>query len=192
MLIGIGGYMRKSDPRIQFTRQSIIDAFYILAKQKNFEKISVADISEKARINRSTFYYHFTDKYDLIDAIQKEVISNKMFKDIEERDKIDEETIILILESIINSQTGLTLHCQRAYDAFKPKVESEIKKYLIYSLQYLLTKQYGDHPNHFVTATFWGWGIYGVSIACIQGEENLHTAVPKIMNIIKNSTPIKY
>ncbi|MFJ7661096.1 TetR/AcrR family transcriptional regulator [Lysinibacillus sp. NPDC097162] len=182
--------MKKQDPRLQHTRQSIIDAFYALAKQKSFEQISIGDIAEEAKINRSTFYYHFTDKFDLIDAIQKEVITNKVFKEIEEQESINEKTIIIILEAIIHSQTGLSLSCQRAYDAFKPKVESEIKKHLTQSLHLLLTKQYGEHPNHFVTATFWSWGIYGVATACIQGEESLHSAVPKLMNIIKPNSHI--
>lgn len=176
--------MKKQDPRIQRTRQAIIDALYTLAKRKDFEDISISDITEEAKINRSTFYYHFLDKYDLIDAIQKEIIKNKLFKDIEEQETISEKTIILILQAIINSQTGLSLHCQRAYDAFKPKVESEIKKHLTRSLQHLLVKQYGEHPDHFVTATFWSWEIYGVATACIQGEETLHTAVTKLMKIM--------
>ncbi|MGG4471523.1 TetR/AcrR family transcriptional regulator [Paenibacillus alvei] len=176
--------MKKQDPRIQRTRQSIIDSFYKLAKHKNFEEISIADITEEAKINRSTFYYHFMDKYDLVDAIQKEVITNKVFKEIEEQDVINEKTIILILQSVINSQTGLSLHCQRAYDAFKPKVESEIKNHLTQSIQQILTKQYGENPDHFVTATFWSWGIYGIATACMQGEISLQTAVAKLMNII--------
>ncbi|KZB90916.1 hypothetical protein A2U94_13325 [Bacillus sp. VT 712] len=190
MFVGIGESIKKQDPRNQRTRQSIIDAFYTLAKRKNFEEISIGDITEEAKINRSTFYYHFVDKYDLVDAIQQEIITNKLFKDIEEQEAISEKTIILTLQAIINSQTGLSLQCQRAYDAFKPKVESEIKKHLTQSLQQLLTKQYGQHPDHFVTATFWSWGIYGVATACIQREETLHTAVPKLMNIINFNSQI--
>lgn len=180
--------MKKQDPRIKRTRQSIIDAFYALAKQKNFESISIADITEEAKVNRSTFYYHFEDKYDLIDTIQKGIITDRLFKDIEEQEAITEQTIILTLKAIINSQTGLSLHCQRAYDAFKPKVESEIKRHLTKSLKHLLVTQYGEHPDHNVTATFWSWGIYGVAQACIEGEETLHTAVTKLMNIMNLNT----
>jgi AcrR family transcriptional regulator len=51
--------MRKKDPRIHFTRQSIIDPFSTIAKRRNFEEISIA---EEANINRSAFYYYFMDK----------------------------------------------------------------------------------------------------------------------------------
>jgi AcrR family transcriptional regulator len=35
-------------------------------KQKNFEKIKISDICEEALINRSTFYAHYEDKYELL------------------------------------------------------------------------------------------------------------------------------
>lgn len=184
MFVGIGDSMEKQDPRIQRTRQYIIDAFLTLAKRKNFEEISITDITEEAKINRSTFYYHFLDKYDLIDAIQKDIISNKLFMDIEEQETINEKTIILALQDIIQSQTSLSLHCQRAYDAFKPKIESEIKTHLTQALQHLLIKQYGEHPDHYVKATFWSWGIYGVAAACILGKETLNTAVTKLTKLL--------
>ena len=35
-------------------------------KEKTFEEIKVADICKKALINRSTFYTHYQDKYELL------------------------------------------------------------------------------------------------------------------------------
>ncbi|MFP5108225.1 TetR/AcrR family transcriptional regulator [Neobacillus sp. C211] len=55
--------MKKQDPRIQRTRQYIIDAFLTLSKRKNFDEISITDITVEAKINRSTFYYRFIDEY---------------------------------------------------------------------------------------------------------------------------------
>ncbi|MDQ0917037.1 TetR/AcrR family transcriptional regulator [Paenibacillus sp. V4I5] len=33
---------------------------------KDFEQITVNDISDRANLNRGTFYLHFTDKYNLL------------------------------------------------------------------------------------------------------------------------------
>lgn len=35
-------------------------------KKKDFAKISIKDITDQADVNRSTFYIHFEDKYDLL------------------------------------------------------------------------------------------------------------------------------
>jgi probable dihydroxyacetone kinase regulator len=46
-----------------------MDAMKNLMKTKKFDKIKVKDITSEANINRSTFYYHFEDKYDLLNKI---------------------------------------------------------------------------------------------------------------------------
>jgi len=59
----------KKDLRIIRTRSFIIEAMMNLMKTKKFDKIKVKDITSEANINRSTFYYHFDDKYDLLNKI---------------------------------------------------------------------------------------------------------------------------
>ena len=56
----------------QFARtdRDIVNAFLTLLDQKSFEKITVADIIGEARINRSTFYQHFPDKYAILELLQ--------------------------------------------------------------------------------------------------------------------------
>lgn len=51
------------------TKKALADGFKELLKIKNFEKITIADITSKCGLNRQTFYYHFQDKYDLINWI---------------------------------------------------------------------------------------------------------------------------
>ena len=57
----------------QFARtdRDIVNAFLTLLDQKSFEKITVADIIGEARINRSTFYQHFQDKYAILELLQE-------------------------------------------------------------------------------------------------------------------------
>lgn len=47
----------------------IADAFVSLAQRKNVDKITVKDLVEACGISRQTFYYHFQDKYELLDWI---------------------------------------------------------------------------------------------------------------------------
>lgn len=62
------------DLRVQRTRRSIINAFLELRAQKPLEKITVKELSEKAFINKATFYQHFSDMYELSETLEDEVI----------------------------------------------------------------------------------------------------------------------
>ena len=56
----------KTDLRIVKTKKILFETLIKLMKQKNFEKIKISDICEESLINRSTFYAHYEDKYDLL------------------------------------------------------------------------------------------------------------------------------
>ena len=58
---------KKKDLRIIKTRKALYHAFEELMKSKSFEQIKVSDICNEALINRSTFYDHYNDKYDLLE-----------------------------------------------------------------------------------------------------------------------------
>src|SRR5215208_6675732 len=57
----------KLDPRVKRTRGLILQSFMEILPEKGFQAVSVQDITDKAGINRATFYAHFTDKYQLLD-----------------------------------------------------------------------------------------------------------------------------
>lgn len=56
----------KIDMRIRKNRVLLSNALLELMKDKTFEEIKVTDICEKAMVNRSTFYAHYDDKYELL------------------------------------------------------------------------------------------------------------------------------
>ncbi|MEC0168059.1 TetR/AcrR family transcriptional regulator [Paenibacillus graminis] len=62
----------KLDRRVARTREAISKAFLELFSEKKFSQITIHDISERANVNRGTFYLHYTDKYDLLDQCIEE------------------------------------------------------------------------------------------------------------------------
>lgn len=56
------------------TKQQIIDAFLVLYEKYPIEKISIRMLSEKAKINRGTFYYYYADIYALLEEIENNMI----------------------------------------------------------------------------------------------------------------------
>ena len=81
----------KTDLRIIKTKNSLFYALIDLLKEKTFEEIKVSNICEKAFVNRSTFYAHYKDKYELfVDLINNLKDSFKSeLKSIEEDDLKD-------------------------------------------------------------------------------------------------------
>ncbi|AEN88485.1 TetR/AcrR family transcriptional regulator [Priestia megaterium] len=77
--------MKKVDRRIRKTRKAIITAYLSLLEEKNMHAVSVSDITERADINRATFYAHYEDKQQLQEQSIKEILD-----DLEEAIEIDE------------------------------------------------------------------------------------------------------
>ncbi|MBY6087276.1 TetR/AcrR family transcriptional regulator [Priestia flexa] len=68
--------MPKIDRRILKSQESIKGALIELMTEKNFDKITIQDISNRANVNRGTIYLHYLDKFDLLDKIMEEHILN--------------------------------------------------------------------------------------------------------------------
>lgn len=70
---------QKNNKRYQDNHLAMESAFLALLKKKDVSRVSVRDICEAAQVNRSTFYHHYIDIYDLMSQIysriQKEFFS---------------------------------------------------------------------------------------------------------------------
>lgn len=51
------------------TKKALANSFKELMTEKPFKKIRVFDICDRCQMNRKSFYYHFKDKYDLMNWI---------------------------------------------------------------------------------------------------------------------------
>ena len=64
----------KTDARVRYTVHMIQNVFLELLKEKPVAKITVKEICEHAEINRSTFYKHYQDVYDLMEKLENEAV----------------------------------------------------------------------------------------------------------------------
>ena len=56
----------REDLRVRRTRKLLQKALLEAASEKGFAHVTVSDITERAMVNRATFYRHYEDKYDLL------------------------------------------------------------------------------------------------------------------------------
>ena len=57
---------KKTDARVQRTRDALGDALIALMQEKPFDTITVQEVLDRADVSRSTFYTHYSDKDDLL------------------------------------------------------------------------------------------------------------------------------
>ncbi len=82
----------KVDLKVVKTRANIKNTFIELLFEKEFNKITIQNILDKALINRSTFYKHYSDKYELAEQLIDEIVEtatsfiNERFSDKKEVD----------------------------------------------------------------------------------------------------------
>ena len=60
------------------SKKMIKEAFFGLLKEKDYNKITVTDIVNKADLNRSTFYAHYLDVRAITEEFENEVIEKMM------------------------------------------------------------------------------------------------------------------
>lgn len=63
---------RGSDDVTRFTNETMIQEFGAMLETTPLDKITVSSIIEACDISRNTFYYHFHDIYDLLNAWMRE------------------------------------------------------------------------------------------------------------------------
>lgn len=63
-----------TDRRIVRTKRMLYDALLDIMEEKGFEAVNVRSLTEKAGINRGTFYLHYMDIEDLLSQIKEEIL----------------------------------------------------------------------------------------------------------------------
>jgi hypothetical protein len=125
-----------------FTKNEIKKSFIALLNEKEFDKITIKEISKKCGINRNTFYYHYEDIYSLLDDVLMTEVNNVI------NDCNNESVNQKFVESIeFASKNKVAL-----YHIFNSSNKEEFNNYLIKVVDVLL-KHYIKKNNLLVTVS---------------------------------------
>lgn len=160
-----------TDRRILRTKKSIRHAFLTLLSEKPFEDITVSALSERAGINRKTFYLHYNSTRELFDEIRREEggrISRlscwkKMgteeidpYEIFLEMNKLIEEDRLLYkaILSVHSSQTFLQKVKEKILESDEIKNARRLRPDIDYYLEYTISGLFSlylhwlNEPNH--------------------------------------------
>ncbi|OIJ21689.1 TetR family transcriptional regulator [Anaerobacillus alkalidiazotrophicus] len=116
----------KMDRRKKYTRMVLKDSLMKLMKEKQISNITVKEICETADINRSTFYTHYSDHYDLLYKIEEEIIGD-MYTTLSSYNFTKEEEALQMTEKILdyialNSDLCQTLMSGHGDSSFQKRI----------------------------------------------------------------------
>ncbi|MCX7755200.1 MAG: TetR/AcrR family transcriptional regulator [Anaerolineales bacterium] len=154
----------KLDPRVKRTRALIQKAFGELLAEKGFRDITVQDITERAEVNRATFYAHYPDKY----ALLEENIAQSFRAELEKRTlsacHYSPENLRALIETVCEFVAYSHNHCKSAEQQFDSLVEGQVRLQ-VQTLLELWLEKLSPNPQDKLPATAATWAIYGLALA---------------------------
>jgi AcrR family transcriptional regulator len=176
------------DPRIRRTRHLLQGALHNLMQSKNFEEISVQDITDAATVNRATFYDHYNDKYALLEAM----VGGGFHKMLHERNVSFDGTcpsaasaIILATCDYIAQIHSNPAECTRQ-NAFEPLIEAAIIAAIRRVIMNGMPTDGTPTLSPEIIATTASWAIYGAVKQWFYtpGHAPAEEIVPSILQLI--------
>lgn len=181
-----------TDLRSIRTRKFIFNSFIELLEKKDFNSITISDITTRAMINRATFYRHFLDKYELLEKVIKEDLMGNVIEELSTNEEFSEEMLKGLFLSITKFHMSLSTRCQRSYHDMSVNIEAILKKELEQIIFQSLSKKYKDESNEKqrMNSTMLSWMIYGASIDWKENsskspEEYIEDASLSIRKLLK-------
>ena len=88
--------MKKQPEKTAQTKQSMIDAFWVIAKKRGVINVTISEITKYADLNRGTFYVYFSDMKDLLAQVENKIIEDlhsKVWSVLEDKNFADFQAV---------------------------------------------------------------------------------------------------
>ena len=169
----------KLDPRVKRTRSLILQAFSELLAEKGFVSISVQDVTDKAQINRATFYAHFVDKYELLDRWISQVFMQEIEKRTLNACHYTPENLRNLILAVCGFLSNMHSECAQPHQQFESLAEGTIKK-IIFDLLTHWLQETNSKISTEIPATVATWAIYG--LASLYSHSKKRPALEKFVD----------
>ncbi len=157
------------DPRVKRTRVLIESAFEALLSEKGFPSITVQDITERAEINRATFYAHFTDKFALLESYIQKVFRQELEARTLQTCHYNEENLCALIVTVCEFIAQGNERCKNTDSQFELLLEQQVRKQIqeLIELWLGVTESEG-YPK--IAAIAASWTIYGLALYHFQDK----------------------
>jgi len=168
----------KLDPRVKRTRQLLEQSFIEVVAEKGFQSASVQDITEKAGVNRATFYAHFPDKYALLDYSVRQGFRQELEKRMLNVCTFSMDNLRALIITVCEFIANASSHCNPPSPQFEQVMETQVKIQIQELIQKWIEKVDADaDPKIASTAT--SWAIYGLALQWSHDKNKKRPSVEK-------------
>ncbi len=152
----------KLDPRVKRTRSLLEQSFMDVVAQKGFQSVSVQDITDKAGVNRATFYAHFPDKYALLDYSVRQGFRQELEKRTLNVCTFSMDNLRALIVTVCEFISNASSHCNPSSSQFESVMETQVKAQVQELIQNWIQKL-GTDTDPKIAATAASWAIYGLA-----------------------------
>ena len=156
----------------QLTKKAIMQTTLELAEKKSLKKITVKDIADACGITRSTFYYHFSDIYDVLDGVVQAKIDEYNEKHNGELDKVLMEFIEF---SIVHRKVWANIFDARGRDWLEKYVKTRIHYLALLQIRKMSEGYILSIKDVEIICSFYEEAIFGLLIRWVIKEEEAKT-----------------
>jgi AcrR family transcriptional regulator len=159
------------DRRAQRTRQILRQAYIDVVREKGFTAASIQEITERANVNRGTFYAHFPDKYALLETLLREAFQRHLARALPPVSQWNRQTFFLLIQTVLDYFKGIHRQCHPS-NVLDPLIEQIIPEELT-SLFLTWLKQRTDGQTELrvsreTLAHVMSWAIFGAAVQWSQ------------------------
>ena len=168
VVCGQGLVVERNDPRVVRTAQACEEAIVELASEQPISHITVADLAERARVTRATFYNHYANPLDLLLQVLLGDLERAHHDEQERRAEgglsAAEMLRLSILDVADHIERFKAVYLQAVHDPADGGVyEALVRHFADYALAFIARCTHPDVPvaNHSVVAQFVAHGFAG-------------------------------
>lgn len=172
------------------TIKAMAEGLKKLTHEKPFDKISVKDITDECGINRQTFYYHFKDKFELLEWIYHDEIFETAMQDITFENW--EEKLDIALNVMISNKQFYVNTINHSEDYLQRYLIEQTKKVFHMAIDQLDEEKHVNEEQRDFIAKFFAYGACGmiiewVSQGMIKEPEFIAANMHKLLTSCENA-----
>ena len=122
---------KKTDLRVIRTRKALREAFCDMIVEMDYHDITVKSLTERAVINRNTFYLHYNSIDELLEELQNEIADDFLAMYVSYENIDDIKTMISRFFEYVTSRSALQerLLCSGSYRFVAERINARIVAY---------------------------------------------------------------
>ncbi len=180
-----------NDPRVKRTHHLLMQAFMALLEEKhNIHSISVQDITERATINRATFYDHFEDKYSFLESWMRAKFQRTLESHLPASSPLQVNTLHALILVVFDFFANFR-HYQKPVDKqfeslFQAVLQQELHQVLLNWLKQVPSQIPAPPEARETTALVISWAIFGPAVQWSREEQTCskEEMANQVLNIV--------